>query len=192
MKTILEHDENEDIAKKRELSLPLKDDDTEYTLEGLYPDQVDVVTVVLDKIKEFLECKNLSNFAPLRLIINGAGGSGKSVIINTVVTCPRKMFNTDGVVRVVAPTGTAAFNVHGQTFHHLLGNRVTVNSYLPNTMSKSKKMKLIKKLKLSWPSSWTKEVWSPTSTSEQLRNKLRKPSSKEDHCQNIPLGACRS
>ena len=147
MKTILEHDDNQDSTKKCELSLPLKDDGAEYSLDDLYPDQLEVVTIVLDKIKQFIECKNLSNFKPLRLIINGAGGSGKSVIINTIVTCLRQMFNTDDVVRVVAPTGTAAFNVHGQTFHHLLGNRVTVNSYLPNTMSKSKKMKLIKKFK---------------------------------------------
>ena len=94
-----------------------------------------------------MECEDLSNFKPLRLIINGAGGSGKSVVINAIVTALRKMFDSDDVVRVVAPTGTAAFNVHGQTFHHLLGNRVTRNSYIPNTMSASKRKKLVKKFK---------------------------------------------
>jgi len=73
------------------------------------------------------------------LVINGAGGSGKSVVINAIVTALRKMFDSDDVVRAVAPTGTAAFNVHGQTFYHLLGNRVTRNSYIPNTMSASKR-----------------------------------------------------
>ncbi len=147
VKTILQHDEEVDNKSNRPLSLPLKDNGEEYTLDGLYPDQAEVVTVVLDKIKDFMECKDMSTFKPLRLVINGAGGSGKSVIINTIVTCLRKMFQTDDVVRVVAPTGTAAFNVHGQTFHHLLGNRVSKNSYLPNTMSKAKKLKLVKKFK---------------------------------------------
>ncbi len=129
------------------LSLPLKDDGSEYNLEDLYPDQQEIVALVLDKLKEFMDCKDLSKFKPLRLIINGAGGSGKSVVINTIVTAIKRMFDSDDVVKVVAPTGTAAFNVHGQTFHHLLGNRVSQASYVPNTMSKAKKMKLAKKFK---------------------------------------------
>ena len=131
----------------RPISVPLKDDGLEYSLDSLYEDQEEIVAVVLDKINEFMECEDLSKFKPLRLIINGAGGSGKSVVINAIVTALRKMFDSDDVVRVVAPTGTAAFNVHGQTFHHLLGNRVTKNSYIPNTMAASKRKKLIKKFK---------------------------------------------
>ena len=131
----------------RDTSVPLKDDGSEYEIDGLYPDQQEIVALVLNKIKEFMECKDMSNFKPLRLIINGAGGSGKSVIINTIVTAIRRMFDSDDVVKVVAPTGTAAFNVHGQTFHHMLGNRVAQSSYIPNTMSKAKKMKLVKKFK---------------------------------------------
>ena len=101
--------------------MPLKDDGLQYEIDGLCPDQQEIVALVLDKIKEFMECKDMSNFKPLRLIINGAGGSGKSVVINMIVTAIRRMFDSDDVVKVVAPTGTAAFNVHGQTFHHMLG-----------------------------------------------------------------------
>ena len=113
----------------------------------MYPDQRDIVAVVIDKLYEFMESDDLSTFRPLRIILNGAGGSGKSVVINTIVTVIRKMFDSDDVVKVAAPTGTAAFNVSGETFHHMLGNRVSRLAYLPNSMSASKRLKLIKKFK---------------------------------------------
>ena len=129
------------------VTVPLKDDGSEYTIDGLYPDQRDIVAVVIDKLYEFMESDDLSSFRPLRIILNGAGGSGKSVVINTIVTVIRKMFDSDDVVKVAAPTGTAAFNVSGETFHHMLGNRVSRLAYLPNSMSASKRLKLIKKFK---------------------------------------------
>lgn len=101
----------------------------------------------MDKLYEFMESDDLRSFKPLRIILNGAGGSGKSVVINTIVSVIRKMFDTDDVVKVVAPTGTAAFNVNGETFHHMLGNRVSKLSYIPNSMGAAKRKKLIKKFK---------------------------------------------
>jgi hypothetical protein len=50
---------------------------------------------------------------PLRMTVLGCAGSGKSVLINTLVGCIRKMFNNS--VFVTAPTGAAAYNVGGQT-----------------------------------------------------------------------------
>ena len=60
------------------MSVPLKDDGKEHSLYCLYEDQEEIVAVVLDKINEFMECEDLSNFKPLRLIINGAGEVGKA------------------------------------------------------------------------------------------------------------------
>lgn len=94
-----------------------------------------------------MECDDLSKFKPLRMTINGAGGSGKSVVINTIVALMRKMFQINDVVKVAAPTGTAAFNVKGETLHHLCCNKVSRSHYKPNTMSKEKRMQLIKKFK---------------------------------------------
>lgn len=102
------------------LELPRRDDGKEYTVHDLYPDQEEIVAVVLGALREFLECEDPSNFVPLRLTIMGQGGSGKSVVINTIVSVMRRMFNYNDVVRVVAPTGTAAYNVNGETFHHML------------------------------------------------------------------------
>lgn len=130
------------------LELPLRDDGTEYKVSGLYPDQRKIVAVVMRKIREWLECDDLSNFKPLRLVINGSGGSGKSVVINTLITLLRNMFKTNDVVKIAAPTGTAAFNVKGETFHHMLGERVSAFEYKANSMSPSKREALVRKFKM--------------------------------------------
>ena len=51
---------------------------------------------------------------PLRMIISGTAGTGKSYLIN----CLRLLLQDK--VRVAAPTGVAAFNVDGHTLHSLL------------------------------------------------------------------------
>ena len=51
------------------------------------------------------------------MTIMGCGGTGKSVLINTLVACIRKIFNDNDTVFVTAPTGAAAYNVRGSTIH---------------------------------------------------------------------------
>ena len=51
---------------------------------------------------------------PLRLIVSGTAGTGKSYLIH----CLRLLL--DNHVRVAAPTGVAAFNIEGHTLHSLL------------------------------------------------------------------------
>ena len=55
-----------------------------------------------------------NNPPPLRLIVSGTAGTGKSYLIN----CLRSLLNRR--VRVAAPTGVAAFNIEGHTLHSLL------------------------------------------------------------------------
>jgi septin family protein len=125
----------------------LHEDGSEYDIDDLYEDQPEVVTVVLDTIHNFLHCNDLRQFKPLRIIVNGQGGSGKSVVINTLVTIIRKMFGFNDVVRVIAPTGVAAYKVNGETFHHLFHMGVSGKEYQSNTMSQSTRTKLIQKFK---------------------------------------------
>lgn len=75
--------------------------------------------MIIKKLKEFMTCDNLSNFKPLRCTIVGQGGTGKTVLLNTVTSVVRRMFQKTGVVRVAAPTGVAACNVGGETLHQL-------------------------------------------------------------------------
>jgi hypothetical protein len=51
----------------------------------------------------------------------GCGGTGKSYIINSILTIIRNMTRSNGTLLIGAPSGTAAFNVQGSTLHHLLG-----------------------------------------------------------------------
>jgi hypothetical protein len=81
-------------------------------------------TRYLVKIREWMEWEagdEKSKFVPLRLIVCGAAGTGKSFIINTIVSYMRRMFDDNDVVHVVAPTGMAAFNVLGETLHRFVG-----------------------------------------------------------------------
>lgn len=137
----------ETTTHKETIDLPLKENGTNYRAEDLFDDQKDVVAVVMDKIKEWLEADDLTNFKPLRMIINGAGGSGKSVVINTIVTMLREMFGVNDVVKVAAPTGTAAFNVGGETLHRLVGQRPNDPDYMPNSMARSKRINLVQRFK---------------------------------------------
>ena len=51
---------------------------------------------------------------PLRLIVSGTAGTGKSYLIHSL------RLLLDNRVRVAAPTGVAAFNIEGHTLHSLL------------------------------------------------------------------------
>ncbi len=112
-----------------QLNIPKKSDGSLYDIDGLFEDQVTVVLLIMDKILEWATCENLSKFKPLRITINGPAGTGKTVVINTIVTLIRTLFNDNGVVQVCAPTGTAAFNAGGETLHHFLKNKAGMRTY---------------------------------------------------------------
>jgi hypothetical protein len=50
----------------------------------------------------------------------GCGGTGKSFIINTIMSIVRNMTQMNDTVEGGAPSGVAAYNVQGTTLHHLL------------------------------------------------------------------------
>ena len=129
------------------LHIPVRDDGKVYSIETLYDDQRAIVAEIINKIKEWMTCDDLSTFKPLRMTINGAGGSGKSVVINTLVAIIREMFQCNDVIKVVAPTGAAAFNVKGETLHHLCSNAVSKRQHIPNSMSADKRKALVKRFK---------------------------------------------
>ena len=144
---IKEHEDPE----RQELHIPMRDSEEgpkEYKVEYLYSDQKAIVAEVCTKLKEFMEMEDLRKFKPLRMTVNGGGGAGKSVVINTIVTIFRKMFNYNNVVKVAAPSGCAAFNVKGETFHHLMELKVSSSTYKPGSMSQDKRDRLLAKFKV--------------------------------------------
>lgn len=129
--------------RQMEIDLPLKSDGSNYRIDDLYDDQKYIVGTVMEKLHEWMTCSDLKQFKPLRLTINGAGGCGKSVIINTLVTAMRQMFNCNDVVKVCAPTGTAAFNVGGTTLHRLVKMGIESTEYIPNSLSIEQRKALV-------------------------------------------------
>ena len=143
----LKCNERDTSPHELKLDIPKKSDGTQYDIEGLFEDQLTVVLLIMNKIIEWTSCKDLSQFQPLRITINGPAGTGKTVVINTIVTLIRTLFNTNSVVQVCAPTGTAAFNAGGETLHHFLKNKAGMKAYDAFSMSARKKKDLSLKLK---------------------------------------------
>ncbi len=78
---------------------------------------------LIGTIVKFLN--NDTKYIPLQAIVMGCGGTGKSFIINTIISIVQKMMQQNDMIQVGAPTGAAAFNVQGSTLHHLLGINVS-------------------------------------------------------------------
>ena len=81
------------------------------------------IIIHLQYFKKWYEIANSpklqDKFTPLRMTLCGVAGSGKSTLINTLVTAIRKITGKTNSVYVCGPTGTAAFNAGGETCHHL-------------------------------------------------------------------------
>ncbi len=78
-----------------------------------------MVLAAITTIVKFLQ--NDTRYSPFRATIMGCGGTGKSYIINTILTIIRNMTRSYANLLIEAPSGSAAFNVQGSTLHHLLG-----------------------------------------------------------------------
>ena len=110
-------DESEPTLKS--IHIPLqKDGTTEYKLEDLNAEQQAVVICAMDTIIKFLN--NDPDYKPFRATVVGSGGTGKSFIINTLISIIRKYTMCNDSVKVAAPSGGAAYNVQGCTMHRCL------------------------------------------------------------------------
>jgi hypothetical protein len=69
--------------------------------------------------------QNNKTYVPICATIMGCGWTGKSYIINMILTIIRNMKKSNATLLVGAPSSAAAFNVQGSTLHHLLGMGVS-------------------------------------------------------------------
>ena len=58
--------------------------------------------------------------SPFRLQISGKGGTGKSFWLHTVAAYIQNHCQNKQMMKIMAPTGTASFNINGQTIHSVL------------------------------------------------------------------------
>jgi hypothetical protein len=115
----LYHNSNDSANADNTLKIPKTKDGKKYSIESMASEQKNVVLAVIHTIVKFL--KNDKSYVPIQATIMGCGGTGKSYIINTLLTITRNMTRSNATLFVGAPSGTAAFNVQGSTLHHLLG-----------------------------------------------------------------------
>jgi hypothetical protein len=108
----------------QDLLIPKKNDGSRFELCDLQGDQRHVAAYVLEKLFFWIrdierDDVDVSQLKPLRMTVVGAAGTGKSVLINALVTVLREMFQSTDSVFVGAPTGSAAFKAFGETMHRL-------------------------------------------------------------------------
>ena len=107
-------------TRNEKVQIPKTNEGTDFKLNDLNDEQFKIAFVVLAKIKEWMNCKKSSKkFEPLRMTVSGMAGTGKSRLINTLVSVIRTMFKRNNTVHVGTPTGAAAYNVGGKTIHSL-------------------------------------------------------------------------
>ena len=95
----------------------------EYSIDACSEDQKKVLSYILQYFQKWNELdktpESLETFSPLRMTLCGVAGSGKSTLINTLVTAIRKITRKTNSVHVCGTTGSAAFNAGGETCHRL-------------------------------------------------------------------------
>jgi ATP-dependent DNA helicase PIF1 len=79
------------------------------------------------------------------MTVMGCGGTGKSVLIHTLVSYIRTIFQDNNSMFVTAPTGAAAYNVGGTTIHKEF--KIGINNAATNEeLSNYAKQELMNKL----------------------------------------------
>ncbi len=102
-----------------DFSIPLKNDGTTYEIKHCCEDQWQIISLVLDKLKEWTQSENKTDVQPLHMTVTGQAGTGKSTLINTITTMIKRVFQNDQCVKICAPTGCAAHCAGGVTCHRL-------------------------------------------------------------------------
>lgn len=127
-----------------DLIIPTRRDGSRYELDDLNDEQQHVVLCAMEAIIKFVS--NDPTYVPLRATVVGCGGTGKSFIVNTLVTLIREFTKSNDSVKVAAPSGGAAYNVGGCTLHRLVKLPVNLES-LSKDLSEENLMQLRGQLK---------------------------------------------
>jgi hypothetical protein len=121
--TNMSYNNDKSIGTDKTLKIPMTKNGEEYSINSLASEQKKVVLAAIDTIIKFLW--NEESYIPFWAIVVGCGGTGKSYIINTILTIVRKLTKRNTTLLVGAPSGAAAYNVQESTLHHLLGIQVS-------------------------------------------------------------------
>ena len=81
-------DNGETLKQSEILNLPTKQDGSKYNMKDLKGNQQAIVCTVIQHLTKWIDYANGKNnsYQPLRMTVLGKAGTGKSYVINTVVT----------------------------------------------------------------------------------------------------------
>ena len=88
------------------------------SLNSMNADQNLAFQIVMKFLKDYREDSH--EFQPLRLILAGTAGSGKSYLIKCIVKAVRTLFRSNKAATVLCPTGNSANLINGVTIHSFL------------------------------------------------------------------------
>ena len=118
---------------------------------SLNDNQRALVCLVLQTLYNFVE--NPNDYQPLRLVVSGTAGTGKSYVIKCLQRLVRQLFGKNDAIQVITPTGNSAYLVEGSTAHSFLGiptgarscNELTVpsGSVLEKIQSRCENLKVL-------------------------------------------------
>ena len=104
---------NESLSSNNDM--PALDQVSPYSLNN---EQKLAFNIVMQTLIQFKE--KPSSVQPLRLIVSGTAGSGKSFLIKCLVNEIQSVFNNSKSVQVLCPTGNSANLIGGKTIHSFL------------------------------------------------------------------------
>jgi hypothetical protein len=98
-------------------------------LKGLNTAQQKAFKICASKFREILETAggNANMYRPLRLFLTGPGGTGKTCVVNCLKLLMER-YGRGHCIRFLAPTGTAATLIGGQTIHSGIGLKIADRS----------------------------------------------------------------
>jgi hypothetical protein len=89
-------------------------------ISSLNKEQMFAFKLIMTKLHEYQNCESTDMLEPLRLIIAGTAGCGKSHLIKCLVKAIRRFYNFNKSVQVLCPTGNSANLINGATIHRFL------------------------------------------------------------------------
>ena len=87
-------------------------------LGSMNSDQRLVFDIVMNTLNHFSQGNE--NFEPLRMVVSGFAGSGKSYLIKCFTEAVRTLYQSNKSVQILCPTGNSANIICGVTLHSFL------------------------------------------------------------------------